>query len=181
MSIMRHVWLLVLFMLAVTACSELRSLSNTGNAPVISRGYGVDFWLSELHSTRGMTPDETQQTVQAWEQELHEDPGSGNHIKLALLLTVGNASARDPKRARELLNSLDPAQENTCDRELVTILRQILDEQDQANMTISKLNKQVRSQILQIKELEEQQRALTDIEQNIQQRDIQPGIENGEQ
>ena len=181
MSIMRLVWPSVLFMLALTACSELQSLGNTGNAPVISRGFGVEYWLSELHDTREMTPDEVQQTVQAWEQELIDDPSTGNHIKLALLLTAGDASARDPKRARELLNSLDPAQENTCDRELVTILRQILDEQDQANQTISKLNKQVRSQSLHINELEEQQRALTDIEQNIQQRDIQPGIENGEQ
>ena len=174
---MRLVWTLVLFLLSFTACSEFQSHRSNGYAPVVSRGNGIDYWLEELHNTREMTPDEIRQTVQAWEQELRDDPSADNHIKLALLLTAGDASVRDPKRARELLIDLDLAPCNTSDRELVTILWQILDEQDQANITTSKLRMQARQQSERIKELEEQQRALTDIEQNIQERDIQPDLD----
>jgi hypothetical protein len=54
----------------------------------------------------------------------------------------------------------------------------MIDEQNQANKEISTLKKQTRKQTLRIKELEQQQRALTDIEQNIQQREIPPDLEN---
>jgi predicted ATP-grasp superfamily ATP-dependent carboligase len=97
------------------------------------------------------------------------------------LLTAGDTTVRDPQRARELLQDLDPLPDNTSAQELATLLRQILDERDQARVAISKLKKQARKQHHRIQELEEQQRALTDIEQNIQQRDIQPGLENGGQ
>ena len=178
---MRLVWPLVLLVLSLTACSEFQFLRSTGYAPVVTGGYGTDYWLVELRNTREMTPEEIRQTVKAWERELHEDPSAGNHIKLALLLTAGDAPARDPKRARELLDDIDPAPVNTSDRELIAILRQILDEQDQANIAISKLKKQARQQSWRIKGLEQQLQALTDIEQNIQQRDTQPDIENGDQ
>ena len=56
-------------------------------------------------------------------------------------------------------------------------MRQLLDEQDQANIAIRKFKKQSRQQSQRIKELEQQLQALTDIEQNIQQRDVQPDIE----
>ena len=178
MNILRLIWPFALFVLVLANCSEFQHYTHTGDAPVVTRGYGTDYWLAGLHNTRAMTPDEIRQTVQAWEQELHDDPSAGNHIKLALLLTAGDASVRDPKRARELLDGLDPAPDNTGDQELVTILRQMIDEQSQANMAISSLKKQTRKQTLRIKELEQQQRALTDIEQNIQQREIPPDLEN---
>ena len=94
------------------------------------------------------------------------------------MLTAGDASIRDPKRARELLDGLDLPPDETSDQELATILRQLIDGQDQASMSISTLKKQIRKQTLHIKELEQQQRALTDIEQNIQQREIPPDLEN---
>ncbi len=178
---MRRVWLFVLLVLALTACSELQPYKSIWYAPVVTWGHGTDYWLAELHNTRQMTPDEIRQTVKAWEQELHDNPSAGNRIKLALLLTAGDAPARDPKRARELLDGLSEAPVNTSDQELVSILRQILDGKNQVSMAISKLRKQARKQSRRIKELEQQQRALTDIEQNIQQRDVQPDIENGGQ
>jgi len=177
LSIIRFVWPFVLLTLPFTACSEFQPYSESGYAQVISRGYGVDYWLAELYNTRGMTPAELRQTVSDWEQEFHDDPNAGSRIKLALLLTVGDAPARDRKRARELLEGLGETPVKTSDRELVAILRQILDDQDQASMAISKLRKQAGEQSERIKELEQQQQALTDIEQNIQQRDIQPDIE----
>ena len=178
---MTRVWLFVWLLLALTACSELPSHKSTWHAPIVTWGYGTEHWLGELHKTREMTPDEIRQTVKAWEQELRDAPRDGNRIKLALLLTAGNAPARDPKRARELLEGLDEAPVNTRDQELVTILRQILDEQDHASLAISRLRKQAGKQDRRIRELEQQQRALTDIEQNIQQRNFQPAIEHGNQ
>jgi hypothetical protein len=161
----------------LTACSEFPTYSESGYAQVTSRGYGVDYWLAELYNTRGMTPEELQITVSAWRQEFHDDPNTGNRIKLALLLTVGDAPARDRKQARELLEGLEEMPAKTSDRELVAILRLILDDQDQTSTAISKLKQQAREQSERIKELEQQQQALTDIEQNIQQREIQPDIE----
>lgn len=178
---MTRVWLFVLLLLALTACSELQPYKSTWHAPVVTWGYGTGQWLGELHNTREMTPDEIRQTVKAWEQELRDDPRDSNRIKLALLLTVGDAPARNPKRARELLEGLDEATVNTSDQELVTILLQILDEQDHASLAISRLRKQAGKQGRRIRELEQQQRALTDIEQNIQQRNFQPDIEHGNQ
>ena len=178
MNIPRLIWPFVLFVLVLTNCSEFQYYAHTETAPVVTLGYGTDYWLAELHNTRAMTPDEIQQTVKAWEQELHDHPSAGNRIKLALLLTAGDASIRDPKRARELLDGLDLPPDNTSDQELVTIFRQYIDRQDQANMAISTLKKQVRKQTLHIKELEQQQRALTDIEENIQQREISPDLEH---
>jgi hypothetical protein len=178
LSILKLIWPFALFVLVLANCSEFQHNARTDTAPVVTRGYGTDYWLAELHKTRTMTPDEIQKTLKSWEQELNNHPGVGNQIKLALLLTTGDASIRDPKRARVLLDGLDLPPDNTSDQELVTILRQMIDEQDQANMAISTLKKQTRKQTLHIKELEQQQRALTDIEQKIQQREIPPSLEN---
>ena len=85
---------------------------------------------------------------------------------------------RDPKRARELLDEVTETLTDTSDREFITVLGQMIDQQEQASAAISKLNKQVKRKNRRIRELEEQQRALTDIEQNIQQRTVQPETEN---
>jgi len=179
LSIIRLV--LPFLLLALTTCSEFKPYSDPGYAQVVSRGYGVNYWLKELYSTRGMTSAELQQTVSSWEQEFLDDPDTGNRIRLAMLLTAGDNPARAPKRARELLEGLEATQLKTSELEMVAILRQILDCQYKADMTISKLNKQIRQQSERIEELEQQQQALTDIEQNIQQRDIQPEIEQNMQ
>lgn len=178
MNILRLIWPVVLLVLVLTNCSEFQHYAHTAYALPGAQEYGVDYWLLELHNTRAMTPDEIRQTVTAWEQELHDDPSTGNHIKLALLLTAGDASVRDPKRARELLDGLDPAPDNSSDQELVSILRQIIDEQDQAVVKTGALKKQTRKQSLQIRKLEQQQRAMSNIEQKNQQREIPPDLED---
>ena len=177
MNILRPIWPVILFVLVLTNCSEFQHYAHTGYAPSETQGVGINYWLVELHNTRAMTPDEIRQTVTAWEQALHDDPSAGNHIKLALLLTVGDTSVRDPKRARELLDGLDPVPDNSSDQELVSILRQIINEQDRAEVAISTLKQQTSKQTLRIRKLEQQQRAMTDIEQNNQQREISPDLE----
>jgi uncharacterized coiled-coil protein SlyX len=59
------------------------------------------------------------------------------------------------------------------------MVRQFLDEQIDANRKINELNRQVADQNKRIAELEQQQRALTSIEQKIQQRDTPAVIEDG--
>ena len=61
------------------------------------------------------------------------------------------------------------------------MLKQFIDEQLQADTTISDLRALNRKRTRQIKELEEQQQALTNIEQNIQQRETPPETDNVDQ
>jgi hypothetical protein len=116
-----------------------------------------------------------------WEQELLEEPNDGLRIKLALLLIAGSETVRDPKRARELLNGLTETPMDASDREFLTVIDEMVDQQELASSEIEKLNIQIRKQKRRIRELEEQQKALTDIEQNIQHRTMQPETENGGQ
>jgi len=64
-------------------------------------------------------------------------------------------------------------------QELAFIVHQFLDEQIQANRKINDLNKDLAEQNKRIAELEQQQRALTRIEQKIQQRDNPEETGNG--
>jgi hypothetical protein len=61
----------------------------------------------------------------------------------------------------------------------VVILKQFLDQQRANKQKINILWEQVTEQSRRIEELEQQQKALTTIEQNIQQREKPAGTENG--
>ena len=60
------------------------------------------------------------------------------------------------------------------DREFVTLLLQFLEERQEYEQKLSVLWKQVTQQGRRINELEQQLKALTNIEQNIQQREPPP-------
>jgi len=64
---------------------------------------------------------------------------------------------------------------------LIIMLRQFIGEQLKAETTIDDLNKLTKIKTRQINELEQQLQALTNIEQNIQQRENQPEAGNDEQ
>lgn len=170
MSMSRFLILAVMAAL-LAGCSELQHYSNTGFAPVIDSGRGVNRWLGELHETRAMSPEMVQQTLEVWEQDFHDDPTATNRMRLALLLATGEGQVGDRKQARKLLNGLDAWAGGDSERELVAILQQFLDEQGQSRRKINILWKQVTEQNQRIEELEQQLQALTTIEQNIQQRD----------
>jgi allophanate hydrolase subunit 1 len=169
--------ILVLFMMAVmlAACSELKYYSDSGFAPVIDCGSGVKNWLVELHETRAMPPEMLQQTRDAWEQEYRKDPSLNNRMRLVLLLASGEDQARDNERARQMLQELDLPAINESEQEFVSLLLQYIDEQDQSHDRINNLTQQVTRQSQRIDELEQQLRALTVIEQNIQQREKSGG------
>ena len=178
---MKFTTLIVPALLMLTACSEFQYYSSTGFAPVTSKGFGADYWLEEAHETRAMTPEQRQVALKLREQEYSNNPDTSNRLRLALLLAAGNESIRNPERALELLEEIDPEPENAGDRELIIILRQFIDEQFKAEATINNLNKQAKNKNRQIKELEQQLQALTNIEQNIQQRENQPEAGNDDQ
>ena len=179
MTVMRYPALFALSVLILTACSELQTYSRTELAPVIYGGQGVNYWLAELHGTRTMTPEQLQQTLDAWEQEFSTDTTVNNRVRLALLLAVGNEPVRDRKRARKLLDAVDPDLLKENEQEIVVILKQFLDQQSANKQKINILWEQVTEQSRRIEELEQQQKALTTIEQNIQQREKPAGTENG--
>ena len=166
--------LIIPVLLMLTACSEFQYYSSTGVAPVTSKGYGADYWLAELHETRAMTPEQRQVTLGLWKQEYDNDPHTGSRIRLALLLATGDESIRDLAYARELLDGISPEPDSVSDRELITLVRQFIDKVLETETTISDLRKLTQKKNKQIEELEQQQQALTNIEQNNQQRDSQP-------
>ena len=175
---MKRLCPIAVVILAISACSELQTIDSHGYAPVISRGVGTEHWLDELHDTRRDTVEESRQRVLRWEQELLEEPNDSIRIKLALLLIAGPEEVRDPERARELLNGLTETPMDASDREFLTVIDEMVEQQELSSGEIDQLNRQIRKQKRRIRELEEQQRALTDIEQNIQHRTMQPETEH---
>lgn len=175
---MKFIFLIVPALLMLTACSEFQYYSSTGFAPVTSKGYGTNYWLAEAHATRSMSPEQRQVTVKLWEQEYNNNPDTSNGLKLALLLAAGDESMRNAEQALEILEWIDPDLENDSERELVIILRQFIDEQLKAAATSKDFRMQIKKNNIQIKELEQQLQALTNIEQNIQQRENQPETDN---
>lgn len=171
--------MLVLLAVMLTACSELQHYTGIRPATVPSEECGVNRLMTELHDTRSMNMDQLQQTLRTWEQEFEANPSDNHRLRLALLYAAGNESVRDPGRAQELLTEAADALDNTGDRELAAMVRQFLDEQIDANRKINELNKEIADQNKRIAELEQQQRALTSIEQKIQQRDAPAVIEDG--
>ena len=165
----------------LTACSEFQYYSTTGFAPVTSKGYGADYWLEQMHEIRTMTPEQRLVAYELWEHDYIKNADTNNSIKLALLLATGHESIRNQERAREILNGIDPEPDNHSDQEFIKLLLQFIDEQLQAEATINDLKALTRKKNRQIKELEEQQQALTNIEQNIQQRENQPETGNVDQ
>ena len=156
----------------------MRQASLNSPAPVIHAGQGVNYWLAELHDTRGMKPDQQQQTLESWEREFSKNPSSNNRLRVALLLATGSEEVRDQKRALRLLDEIDTSLYDVSDREMITVLQQFLGEEGEANRKIHILWKQVTEQNRRIEELEKQLQALTTIEQKIQQREKPAVIED---
>lgn len=181
MNTLKKIPLAVILALLLTGCSELQYYNPTGFAPVTSRGYGADYWLEQMHEIRTMAPEQRLVTYRLWEQDYIKRPDTNTRIKLALLLSTGHESIRNQQRASEILKGIEVEPENHGDQEFIILLQQFIDEQLKADATISDLKSAVRKKNRQIKELEEQQQALTNIEQNIQQRENLPETGNVDQ
>jgi hypothetical protein len=163
----------------LTACSELQNYAGIRPAVVSPEQCSINQLMTELRDTQLMSIDQLQKAIRTWEQEFQVNPSDKNRLKLALIYATGDVSVRDPGRAQELLTVTTDAPGNPGDKELAAIVRQFLNDQIDANRKINNLNKQIAGLNKRIAEFEQQQRALTNIEQKIQQRDTPAVIENG--
>lgn len=175
----RLIILLVFSVVPLVACSEFHTYGPERAAPVVSQEHAVGDLLSELYFTRTMGQDQLQKTLESWEQRFRDDPSAQNRLKLALLYATASQPVRDFGRAQELLDESAAGMDSAGAQELVSIVRQFLDEQIEANRKINDLNKEIAEQNKRIAELEQQQRALTNIEQKIQERDNPEGTGDG--
>ena len=192
MSIRKKSGLLILLLLALSACSELQQYKSNWPASVINGEQGAGYWLAELHATRGMTADQQKQILKSREKEFHDNPSPNNRLRVALLLATGSEEIRDHRRALTLLDEIDLASYDISDREMITVFRQLLGEERKANrkiyilwkqlteqsQQIEELEQQLTEQSQRVEELEQQLKALTTIEQKIQQREKPVVIEN---
>lgn len=171
--------LVLLALLAGTlACTEMQQYRTSVLAPVVDGRSGANVWLEAMHGVRERSPEQQQQALVDWDKAFAGNPDINNRMRLVLLLTLGSEQVRDIRRARRLLDDVDPLPDAAADREMIVILQQMLDEQGESNRKLSILWKQVTEQNRRIEELEQQLQALTTIEQNIQNRDNPAVIEN---
>ena len=173
-----RLWLVLLLSLQV-ACSELQQLRSTVLAPVVGESLLLGGWLADMRVLRARPAEELPAIRTAREKVFRTRPTLDHRMRLVLLLVIGDEPVRDEKRARRLLEKLNPLPANTSEQEFISLLRQFLTEQALSERKLSVLWKQVTTQNRRIEELEQQLQALTNIEQNIQQRDPLPVTDNG--
>ncbi|MEZ5543287.1 MAG: hypothetical protein R3F42_14795 [Pseudomonadota bacterium] len=179
--ISKRTFVLLALLAGLCGCAELQPYRAAVLAPVVDGRSGANIWLEALHGVRDKSPEQQQQILEDWERSFAAKPNIDNRMRLVLLMTLGGESVRDIRRARRLLDEVDPLPEAAADREMVVVLQQMLDEQGQSARKLSILWKQVTEQNRRIEELEQQLQALTTIEQNIQSRDAPAVIENEQQ
>ena len=180
---------LLLVMPLVAACSDLQKLHDdvkqptTGAepAPVIDGKNGVHSWLADMTELRERPAETLPDLLEAREQAFRSRPDIENRMRLVMLLLLNDEAVWDDRRARLLLRRLDPLPASPDDREFIRLLKQWLDGNIEYEQKLSVLWKQVTQQNRRIDELEAQLKALTNIEQKIQQRDPLPVQENGKQ
>lgn len=173
--------LLLVLLATLSGCAELRQLppvqvSQPHSEP--DTDTGAVLWLAAANRTRDQSPEQQLQTLANREQAYQDNPDINHRMQLALLLATGADEVRDTRRARQLLNGIDPLPDEVGDRELISLLLQWLDDQTEASRKLKILWKQATEQNLRIEELEQQLQALTTIEQNIQNRDPPAAIEH---
>jgi hypothetical protein len=175
-----HKLCLVCLLPLLAACTELQALRDTmpqaanGAAPVIDGKRGVHGWLADFHALRTQSPQSLSAKLDDREEAFRKHPDSENRMRLVMLLLTEQESVQDVRRARLLLNRLDPLPASPDDREFVALLLQFLNARQDDEQKLSVLWKQVTQQTRRIDELEQQLKALTSIEQNIQQREPPP-------
>ncbi len=96
-----------------------------------------------------------------------------------MLLLVDVEPVGDLKRARLLLNGVDPLPSSPDERAFISLMQKFLEDKREDEQKLSVLWKQATQQNQRIDELEQQLKALTSIEQNIQQREPPPVTEDG--
>jgi hypothetical protein len=167
-----HKFLFLFSIFVLVACQPVTvQRHEEGPVPVTLRVDDAAYWLEEWHRVIELPADQLQQILQTREQEFARHQDARSRLRLALLLAVGPAAARDQARALTLLEGLDATRSTDSAQALAALLIQILREQAAVSGKMSKLQREVVQADERVKELERQLQALTDIEQSIQQRE----------
>jgi hypothetical protein len=183
-----HKICLVFLLPWLVACSELQTLRDTvapedgtqlaSQVPVISGNRGVHGWLADIHTLRTQPPEKLATLLETREQAFRKKPNIENRMRLVMLLLVDVEPVGDLKRARLLLNGVDPLPSSPDERAFISLLLKFLEGKREDEQKLSVLWKQATQQNQRIDELEQQLKALTSIEQNIQQREPPPVTED---
>ena len=168
----------LLFIVALAGCSGLQQVSGYEIVPVVDRGSDLNSRLEELHETRKLPSGQLETVLALRERDFLDNPSFNNRMNLALLLAAGDKAIQNPARALELLEGVDSMPISAGEQELVLILKQFLVTRAELSEENDAIYSQLSAQDEQIKELKQQLRDLTTIEQNIQQRDT--AIEAGD-
>lgn len=162
----------LLLPLLLAACSDFPYLHAREYVPVVDGGGSVNSNLEEIHAASTMTTQQQERFLADMENDFRKKPDVDNRLRLALLLIAGNKPVRDHARARLLLEEIEaPASISTSQQGLVQLLSQFLDEEKAMLGEMDSCTEQIMQQERRINELEQQQKELTSIEQNIQHRD----------
>lgn len=177
---MTRITLLLVMILMLSACAGLQELRDRvrppdGMQPLTGKHTQVQLWLDDMLALRQQTPEMQRDLLQSRERRLEARPDNQHRMDVVLLLLVADEDMRDDRKARKLLREYEPLPPAGEDREFIRMLKQFLDTRELDAHKIAVLWKQVTEQNGRIRELEKQLRALTSIEQNIQQREVPAG------
>ncbi|HYQ71365.1 MAG TPA: hypothetical protein VET88_05490 [Gammaproteobacteria bacterium] len=167
-------------LLLLVACSELPQKPYIEYVPVVNGEGGINSNLEEINAASGMTVPQQERRLSDLERDFRLKPDANNRLRLALLLSVGDEPVQDRARAQALLEGIDaPTSLSSSQQGLVQLLSQFLQDEEVMFGELESCITQVSQQGRRIDELEQQQKELTSIEQNIQHRDKQLEGDNG--
>ena len=160
------------FLLLLVACSEFPHVQSAEDMPVVERGGGTSSNLEEINAASTMTVLQQERLLADMERDYRVKPDADNRLRLALLLIIGNEPLQDHERARALIEGIDASTRLSPSQQgLVVLLSQFFEGQEVLLGQLEVCTSLVTQQDRRINELEQQQKELTSIEQNIQHRD----------
>ena len=172
--------LLLLLLLLLVACSNFPRIQPVKDAPVVEGGGSVSSSLEEVHAASTMTVEQQELLLAGMEADFSGEPNIDNRLRLALLLATCQPPLQDRERARVLLEDLGGSISiSASQRGLVEFMLLFLEEQRAMLGELDACTTQLTQQGQRIDELEQQQKELTSIEQNIQHRDAPVEAEDG--
>lgn len=164
--------LLLLLLLLLVSCSNFPRIQTVKDASVVDGSGSISVIIKEVHAASSMTEEEQELLLAGMEADFSSEPDIDNRLRLALLLATSQPPIQDRERARVLLEGLDESKPvSASKRGMVEFMLLFLQEQHAILGELESCTTQLAQQDRRIDELEQQQKELTSIEQNIQHRD----------
>jgi len=166
-------------LLLLAACSEIPHIQPAEDVPAVDERGSVNSNLEEIDAASTMTALQQERLLAEMERDFRVEPDANNRLRLVLLLVIGSEAVQDRERARDLLEEIGTSTSlSSSQQALVLLLSQFFENQDAMLGQVESCTEQIAQLERRISELEEQQKELTSIEQNIQHRDNPAGVDN---